>query len=65
MWACFEFECYGVGHLCNRAHFLDRGLLNSSLFIQTILGILGGIGPLRAPVTMGRVAYRIGELTEL
>jgi len=40
----FEFECYDVGHLYNLAHFLDRGLVKTPLFIQTIFGILGGIG---------------------
>ncbi|MEY4941159.1 MAG: hypothetical protein RIQ93_2894 [Verrucomicrobiota bacterium] len=40
----FEFECYDVGHLYNLAHFLDRGLLRPPLFVQTIFGILGGIG---------------------
>jgi uncharacterized protein (DUF849 family) len=41
----FEFECYDVGHLHNLAHFLDRGVVEPPLFVQTILGILGGIGP--------------------
>ncbi|GAB3684166.1 BKACE family enzyme [Salinisphaera aquimarina] len=41
----FEFECYDVGHLYNLAHFLDRGLIEPPLFIQTVFGILGGIGP--------------------
>ena len=40
----FEFECYDVGHLYNLAHFLDRGLVRPPLFVQTIFGILGGIG---------------------
>ena len=40
----FEFECYDVGHLYNLAHFLDRGLIEPPLFIQTIFGLLGGIG---------------------
>jgi len=40
----FEFECYDVGHLYTLAHFLDRGLVKPPLFIQTIFGILGGIG---------------------
>ncbi len=40
----FEFECYDVGHLYNLAHFLDRGLVKPPLFVQTIFGILGGIG---------------------
>lgn len=41
----FELECYDVGHLYNVAHFADRGLLQPPLFVQTIFGILGGIGP--------------------
>lgn len=41
----FEFECYDVGHLYNLAHFLDRGLVRPPLFVQTIFGILGGLGP--------------------
>jgi uncharacterized protein (DUF849 family) len=40
----FEFECYDVGHLYNLAHFLDRKLIQPPLFVQTIFGILGGIG---------------------
>jgi uncharacterized protein (DUF849 family) len=40
----FEFECYDVGHLYTLAHFLDRKLVAPPLFVQTIFGILGGIG---------------------
>jgi uncharacterized protein (DUF849 family) len=40
----FEFECYDVGHLYTLAHFLDRKLVTPPLFVQTVLGILGGIG---------------------
>jgi uncharacterized protein (DUF849 family) len=40
----FEFECYDIGHLYNLAHFLDRGLVKPPLFVQSIFGILGGIG---------------------
>ncbi|RUV46897.1 3-keto-5-aminohexanoate cleavage protein, partial [Mesorhizobium sp. M7A.F.Ca.MR.228.00.0.0] len=40
----FEFECYDVGHLYSLAHFRDRGLVSGPLFIQFVLGILGGIG---------------------
>jgi len=40
----FEFECYDVGHLYNLAHFLDRKLVRPPLLVQTIFGILGGIG---------------------
>ena len=41
----FEFECYDISHLYNLAHFLDRGLVQTPLFVQTVFGILGGIGP--------------------
>jgi len=41
----FEFECYDVGHLYNLAHFVDEGLIKGPLFIQSIYGILGGMGP--------------------
>jgi uncharacterized protein (DUF849 family) len=40
----FEFECYDISHLYNLAHFLDRGLIKPPLFIQSVFGILGGIG---------------------
>ena len=40
----FEFECYDVGHLYTLAHFLERKLVKPPLFVQTIFGILGGIG---------------------
>src|SRR5215471_6779285 len=40
----FEIECYDIGHLYTAAHFLDRGLVEPPLFIQSVLGILGGIG---------------------
>lgn len=40
----FEFECYDVGHLYTLAHFLDRGLIKPPFFVQTIFGVLGGIG---------------------
>lgn len=40
----FEFECYDIGHLYNLAHFIDRGLIKPPFFVQSIFGILGGIG---------------------
>jgi uncharacterized protein (DUF849 family) len=40
----FEFECYDVGHLYNLAHMLDRKVVEPPLFVQTIFGILGGVG---------------------
>lgn len=42
--ARFEFECYDVGHLYTLAHFRDRGLVEGPLFVQFVLGVLGGIG---------------------
>lgn len=50
----FEFECYDVGHLYNLAHFVDAGLVKPPFFIQTIFGILGGIGPDTQNVTFMR-----------
>ena len=41
----FEFECYDISHLYNLAHFLDRKLVKPPLFVQSVFGILGGIGP--------------------
>jgi len=40
----FEFECYDMGHIYNLAHFVDRGLVTPPIFVQSIFGILGGIG---------------------
>lgn len=40
----YEFECYDTSHLYNLKHFVDRGLVKAPFFIQTVFGILGGIG---------------------
>jgi uncharacterized protein (DUF849 family) len=40
----FEFECYDIGHLYSLGHFLERGLVKPPLFVQSVFGILGGIG---------------------
>jgi uncharacterized protein (DUF849 family) len=40
----FEFECYDTAHLYNLAHFVDRGLVTPPFFVQTVFGLLGGIG---------------------
>lgn len=40
----FEFECYDIGHLYNLAHFVDQGLIKPPFFVQSVFGILGGIG---------------------
>jgi len=41
--ARFEFECYDVGHLTMLRHFADRGLVAGPIFIQFVMGVLGGI----------------------
>src|SRR6185312_15822867 len=41
----FEIECYDIGHLYTLRHFADRGLVKPPLFVQSVFGILGGIGP--------------------
>jgi uncharacterized protein (DUF849 family) len=40
----FEIECYDIGHLYTAAHVLERGLVQPPLLIQSVFGILGGIG---------------------
>ncbi len=40
----FEFECYDISHLYNLAHFQGRGLTQGPLFVQSVFGLLGGIG---------------------
>ncbi|WP_281827273.1 3-keto-5-aminohexanoate cleavage protein [Jannaschia rubra] len=40
----FEFECYDTSHLYNLKYFLDAGLVKAPLFIQTVFGLIGGIG---------------------
>jgi len=40
----FEHECYDIGHLYNLAYFADKGVLKPPFFIQSVFGILGGIG---------------------
>ena len=56
----FEFECYDIAHLYNLAHFLDRGLVKPPLFVQSVFGILGGIGThYEDVVMMKRTADRL------
>lgn len=40
----FEFECYDISHLYNLAHFAERGLVKAPFFVQSVFGLLGGIG---------------------
>ena len=56
----FEFECYDTSHLYNLAHFADRGLVKSPFFVQSVFGLLGGIGPHAEDVMhMKRTADRL------
>lgn len=41
----FEHECYDVGHLYNLRFCMDIGLFKAPIFLQFVMGILGGIGP--------------------
>ncbi len=40
----FEFECYDISHLYNLAHFAERSLVKPPFFVQSVFGLLGGIG---------------------
>jgi uncharacterized protein (DUF849 family) len=42
--ARFEYEAYDIGHLYTLAHYLEAGLVEPPIFLQTILGVMGGIG---------------------
>jgi uncharacterized protein (DUF849 family) len=56
----FEFECYDIGHLYTLHHFLERKLLRPPLFVQSIFGILGGIGAdMENLVHMRRIADKL------
>ena len=41
----FEIECYDIGHLYTLSHFAERGLIKPPFFVQSVFGLLGGIGP--------------------
>jgi len=56
----FEIECYDIGHLYTLAHFVDRKIVKPPLFVQSVFGILGGIGPHPEDVAhMKRTADRL------
>ncbi len=56
----FEIECYDIGHLYTLRHFADRGLVKAPFFIQSVFGLLGGIGPHPEDVAhMKRTADRL------
>jgi uncharacterized protein (DUF849 family) len=56
----FEIECYDIGHLYTLSHFADRGVVKPPFFVQSVFGILGGIGPHPEDVVhMKRTADRL------
>lgn len=56
----FEFECYDTSHLYNLHYFYREGLIKGPLFIQTVFGLMGGIGSHEEDVLhMKRTADRL------
>jgi uncharacterized protein (DUF849 family) len=56
----FEIECYDIGHLYTLAHFAERGVIKPPFFVQSVFGLLGGIGPHPEDVAhMKRTADRL------
>lgn len=56
----FECECYDIGHLYNLRNLMDRGIIGGKVFVQSVFGILGGIGPHPEDVMhMRRTANRL------
>ena len=56
----FEVECYDIGHLYTLSHFVERKLIEPPFFVQSVFGILGGIGGHREDVLhMKRTADRL------
>lgn len=41
----FEYEAYDIGHLYTLAFYADQGLVKTPIFMQFVIGTLGGIGP--------------------
>jgi len=56
----FEHECYDMGHLYNLKFCMDTGLFKPPIFLQFVMGILGGIGAeLDNLIFMKRTADRL------
>lgn len=56
----FECECYDIGHLYSLRNLMDRGIAGGRIFVQSVFGILGGIGPHPEDVMhMRRTANRL------
>ena len=56
----FEFEAYDVGHLYTLAFYAEQGLVKPPIFMQFVMGTLGGIGPdVENVVAMKQTADRL------
>ncbi len=56
----FEFEAYDIGHLYTLAYYADQGLVKPPIFMQFVMGTLGGIGPdVENVVAMKQTAERL------
>jgi uncharacterized protein (DUF849 family) len=42
--AKFEFECYDIGQIETLAYYLKKGRVKPPLYVQFVMGVLGGIG---------------------
>ena len=40
-----EFELYDVGHIYNMAHLIEVGVIKTPIWMQFVMGVLGGIRP--------------------
>ena len=56
----FEFEAYDLGHLYTLAYYADQGLVKPPIFVQFVMGTLGGVGPdVENVVAMKQTAERL------
>ncbi|MDF2635852.1 MAG: hypothetical protein K0R78_2726 [Pelosinus sp.] len=54
-----EFEVYDVGMVNNIAYFKEKGLVKGPIYLQFVMGILGGI-----PATVDNLAYLVKTARE-
>ncbi len=40
----FEFEAYDIGHIYTLSHYLEMGYIKPPIFLQFVMGTMGGIG---------------------
>ncbi len=54
-----EFEVYDVGMINNIAYFLNKGIIKRPVYIQFVMGILGGV-----PATVDNLVYMVKTAKE-